>query len=184
MVLEKEIYFVEKHSKDTGDIIEKYADGEGYQNKMKNLIEEIRVWKDRVRGIEGTFVREETTVENQKERMQTIMKENTELGVQVEAMQKELKSKQDPAGAGDGGKPEDKERLGKEADEVRRKFDEEEKKHKKKLNDDDKNIRELEIKLEEIKKELREKEKENRILNFKISTQKRAIKHNQLKPVR
>ena len=48
MVLEKEIYFVEKHSKDTGDIIEKYADGEGYQNKMKNLIEEIRVWKDRV----------------------------------------------------------------------------------------------------------------------------------------
>lgn len=84
-VLDKEIYFIEKQNKDTGDIIERYADGEGYMNKMKNLIEEIRVWKDRVRGLESHFVREENTVEQQKERMQQVMKENTELGTQVEA---------------------------------------------------------------------------------------------------
>ena len=58
-----------------------------------------------------------------------------------------MMSKKEPGGAGDTGKPEDKERLGKEAEDVQRKFEDEEKKHKKKLVDDDKNIFELEERL-------------------------------------
>ena len=116
--------------------------------------------------------------------MQLQMKENQELGAQVEQMQKDLAAQQrDLTPSVDPLKAEEKEKIEKDTQEMRKKFEGEEKKHKKQATDGEKNIRELEAKLEAVQRELREKEKENRILNFKISTQRRTIKHKQLKPV-
>ena len=80
-------------------------------------------------------------------------------------------------------KAEEKDKIEREIQEMRKKFEEEEKKHKKQATEEDKKIKELEAQLAAVQRDLREKEKENRILNFKISTQRRTIKHNQLKPV-
>lgn len=50
--LEKKVKELEKQHKYQGKALEKLANEEEYQQKMKSLVDELRVWKEKVRKLE------------------------------------------------------------------------------------------------------------------------------------
>ena len=50
--LEKKVKELEKQHKDQGKALEKMANEEEFQAKMKCLVDELRVWKEKVKRIE------------------------------------------------------------------------------------------------------------------------------------
>lgn len=50
--LEKKVKELEKQHKDQGKALEKMANEEEFQNKMKCLVDELRIWKEKVKKLE------------------------------------------------------------------------------------------------------------------------------------
>lgn len=50
--LQKKIKDLEKINKDQGDALEKITEGDEFQYQIKNLIDEIRMWKEKSKKIE------------------------------------------------------------------------------------------------------------------------------------
>ncbi len=67
--MEKKVKELEKQHKDQGKALEKLANEDEYQAKMKSLVDELRVWKEKVRKLEAQQEREEQSRKNQTEKI-------------------------------------------------------------------------------------------------------------------
>lgn len=86
--LTRKIKDLEKVNKDQGLALQKITDGDEYQYKIRNLVDEIRMWKDKCRTIDDQGVKQENTLELQKERMQKLQKDNDKLEKKIDELQK------------------------------------------------------------------------------------------------
>ncbi len=62
--LEKKVRDLEKQHKSQGKALEKLANEEEYQAKMKGLVDELRVWKEKVKKLELQQEKEENSRKN------------------------------------------------------------------------------------------------------------------------
>lgn len=67
--LEKKVKDLEKLHKSQGKALEKLANEDEYHAKMKSLVDELRVWKEKVRKIELQQEREENSRKSQSEKI-------------------------------------------------------------------------------------------------------------------
>ena len=67
--LEKRLKELEKQHKNQGKALEKLANEDDYQHKMKSLVDELRVWKEKVRKLEVQQEREENSRKQQSEKI-------------------------------------------------------------------------------------------------------------------
>lgn len=59
--LEKQVKQMEKQNNDQGKALDKLTNDVEYHNKIKNLVEELRVWKDKVKKIEKACLKDKDT---------------------------------------------------------------------------------------------------------------------------
>lgn len=67
--LERKVKDLEKQHKSQGKALEKLANEEEYQAKMKSLVDELRVWREKVRKLEQQQEKEENSRKNQSEKI-------------------------------------------------------------------------------------------------------------------
>jgi uncharacterized protein YihD (DUF1040 family) len=70
------VKLLEKQHKSQGKALEKLANEDEYQAKMKSLVDELRVWKEKVRKLEIKQEKEEISRKNQSEKIQVVQEEN------------------------------------------------------------------------------------------------------------
>ena len=74
--LEKKIKEMEIRHKEQGKALEKLANEEDFQNKLRSQVDELRVWKDKVRKLQEQQEKEEKSKQNQEEMLKQIVAEN------------------------------------------------------------------------------------------------------------
>lgn len=74
--LEKQVKQMEKQNNDQGKALDKLTNDVEYHNKIKNLVEELRVWKDKVKKIEKACLKDKDTRIEQIERIKKVEEEN------------------------------------------------------------------------------------------------------------
>ena len=62
--LEKRIKEMEIKQKEQGKALERLANEEEYQNRLRGLVDELRVWKDKVRRLQEQQEKEERSKNN------------------------------------------------------------------------------------------------------------------------
>ena len=76
MELEKKVKELERQHKEQGKVLEKMANEEEFQAKMKSLVDELRVWKEKVKRLEMQQEKEEQTRKSQAEKIKQVQEEN------------------------------------------------------------------------------------------------------------
>lgn len=74
--LEKKVKELERQHKEQGKVLEKMANEEEFQAKMKSLVDELRVWKEKVKRLEMQQEKEEQTRKSQAEKIKQVQEEN------------------------------------------------------------------------------------------------------------
>lgn len=82
--LKKTIKVLEKQSKDIGKELLKLTEGDDYNYKIRNLIDEIRMWKEKIRHRQEVYDKAENTTHLQTERLSNIERDNAKLMSKVE----------------------------------------------------------------------------------------------------
>lgn len=82
--LKKTIKVLEKQSKDIGKELLKLTEGDDYNYKIRNLIDEIRMWKEKIRHRQDVYDKAENTTHLQTERLSNIERDNAKLMSKVE----------------------------------------------------------------------------------------------------
>lgn len=67
---------MEKQNTDQGKALDKLTNDTEYHNKIKNLVEELRVWKEKVKKLERQCEKDKDTRKEQIERIKKIEEEN------------------------------------------------------------------------------------------------------------
>mmetsp|Transcript_22719 Transcript_22719/g.21904 ORF Transcript_22719/g.21904 Transcript_22719/m.21904 type:complete len:95 (-) Transcript_22719:665-949(-) len=70
--LEKSIKLLERENSDQGKALDKLSSGVEYHTKIKNLVEELRVWKDKVKKLEKRSQKDKETRKQQVEMIKKI----------------------------------------------------------------------------------------------------------------
>ena len=93
--LEKQIRQQERCNKDQGKALDKMTNGVDYQIKIKNLVEELRIWKEKVKKLEMDSMREEETRKEQLSRIKKIESENQKFNSQLESIRMKKRQLED-----------------------------------------------------------------------------------------
>jgi hypothetical protein len=89
--MEKKIRMYEKVQKDQGELLTRIDEGEDpEQKKLKQLIEEIRMWKEKVKTQEINIDREEDTSTRKIKKIDELKKENGENELKLEEYKKKF----------------------------------------------------------------------------------------------
>ena len=127
--LEKAIKQLEKQNNDQGKALDKLTNDVENHNKIRNMVEELRVWKEKVKKLEKMCKKDKETRKEQIERIKRIEEENRKYQDELEVVLEKKKSKQvqeqQPAL--------DVDQLTYEKDQMKMEFAEEEKKQKQEL---------------------------------------------------
>mmetsp|Transcript_16021 Transcript_16021/g.24860 ORF Transcript_16021/g.24860 Transcript_16021/m.24860 type:complete len:96 (-) Transcript_16021:473-760(-) len=67
---------MEVKQKELGKALEKMSNEDDYQNKLRGLVEELRVWKDKVRKLQDQQDKEEKSMQSQQKMLLQIQEEN------------------------------------------------------------------------------------------------------------
>jgi hypothetical protein len=158
---------------------------EEFQAKMRTLVDELRVWKEKVKKLESQQDKEEQTRKFQSEKIVQVQEENKKYQTVIDQLKlkKGIVDQEKLAQEEHVMKEADLERLEQEKMALEKQVTEEDKRHRLELRKWERKIKESEQRLDSFNKELKEKEQENRISKLKIKEMRRLIKHNQLKPI-
>ncbi len=170
-----------KEIKDKELILENLAKSDDPSYKIKNMINEIRMWKEKIINRRELYEKNEGNVNNQSERLPEIEKENDELIGQIQALdakidfaenkRKDKKAKKDLQDIGDSVKQaKDKYEL------CKKNFEKEVKQQQKKTD-------EITSERDALYRRVKELDQEKRISTLKLREVGRMLKHNQLNPI-
>lgn len=179
--LKKVIHELEKQSKDKGKELERLTEGDDYNYKIRNLIDEIRMWKEKIRHREEVYERADSTLHLQSERLQTLEKENQELMSKIQNLDNKI----------DLGKTNSKnadlkkklEAIDEEKMAAKDQYESTQTLNRNELKNEKKELTEQESKRDQLMSRLKELDQEKRISTFKLREVGRILKHNQLKPL-
>jgi len=88
--LRKQIKDLEKLSKDKGKALEKLTDGDDYNYKIRNMIDEVRMWKEKIKHRQDIYEKNENGIEFKSDRMNTLEKENQSLMEQIQSLNSKI----------------------------------------------------------------------------------------------
>lgn len=88
--LRKQIKDLEKLSKDKGKALEKLTDGDDYNYKIRNMIDEVRMWKEKIKHRQDIYEKNENGLELKSDRMNTLEKENQSLMEQIQSLNSKI----------------------------------------------------------------------------------------------
>lgn len=172
---------LKKEIKDKELILENLAKSDDPSYKISSMINEIRMWKEKIHHKQEVFEKNESHVASQNERLPEIEKENDEIMSQIqshdakidldEGKKRNKEAKKDLQNIGDEMK------TAKEKYELCIKNNEKEAKHQQK--EVDKIAAERDI----LYRRVKELEQEKRISTLKLREVGRMLKHNQLNPI-
>ena len=83
MELDKVIKQLEKQNTDQGKALDRLTNDVEYHNKIKNLVEELRIWKEKVKKIEKACTKDKETRKEQIERIKQIEEENRKYSQEI-----------------------------------------------------------------------------------------------------
>ena len=179
--MRKQIKDLEKLSKDKGKQLERLTDGDDYNYKIRNTIDDIRMWKEKIRHREEVYDRNENTVQQQNERLETLEKENRALMSKIQSLDSKIdlepvknKNSKDNAAL---------ETINKDKQAAKEEFEYTQKNHRKEMKQAQKEVAELTDKRDTLYTRLKELDQEQRISTLKLREVGRILKHNQLKPL-
>ena len=92
--LEKAIKQLEKQNNDQGKALDKLTNDVENHNKIRNMVEELRVWKEKVKKLEKMCKKDKETRKEQIERIKRIEEENRKYQDELEVVLEKKKSKQ------------------------------------------------------------------------------------------
>lgn len=179
--LKKQIKDLEKMSKDKGKALERLTDGDDYNYKIRNMIDEIRMWKEKIKHREEVYDRNENTVQLQGERMSAIEKENQVLMDKIQKIDSKLDL--EPSKATRPADEKALENLNNEKIKAKEKYELVQANNNKELKQVEKEISELTAKRDALYTKMKELDQEQRISTLKLREVGRILKHNQLKPL-
>lgn len=179
--LKKQIKDLEKMSKDKGKALERLTDGDDYNYKIRNMIDEIRMWKEKIRHRQEVYERNEGTVELQSERMTTLDKENQQLMSKIQSLDANIKL--EPEKAKNSKENNALDSIHNEKKAVKEEYEQSQKLHRKEMKQTQKEIQELTEKRDSLYTKVKELDQEQRISTLKLREVGRILKHNQLKPL-
>lgn len=179
--LRKLIKDLEKQSKDKGKELEKLTEGNDYNYKIRNMIDEIRMWKEKIRHRQEVYDQANNTVQLKSERLETLEKENASLMSKIESMNSNIDLSQNNSKPGKVKKELDT--IGKEKQKAKEKFEQAQLQNRNEIKAEEKEIQDLESQRDDLLTKLKELDQEKRISTFKLKEVGRVLKHNQLKPL-
>ena len=74
---------LEKQNTDQGKALDRLTNDVEYHNKIKNLVEELRIWKEKVKKIEKACNKDKETRKEQIERIKKIEEENKKYSTEI-----------------------------------------------------------------------------------------------------
>lgn len=169
---------LEKVKKENGETLERLTSGDAYSNKMKGIMVELKIWKDKQDRLDRKYAASDEVEEKQKERQGKVSGEIDELKSQI---QQESKNAEPDKPSADRSSElekamEEKELVKKDYEENKDTLTKDRKLRNKALKDKKKE-RDL------LAQRLRELDQENRISELKYKDVKRKMRHNHLRPI-
>lgn len=149
--------------------------------KISNMINEIRMWKEKIQKKEELFDRNDSTEQMQAEKLVEIENENNELMNKIQSIDSKIEI--DPGKAKDPSKSREIEKLNEEVKAKKEKLEEKQKENEKELKQLQKKISEIEAERDMLYTKAKELGQEQRISTLKLREVGRLLKHNQLNPI-
>ena len=185
--LEKEKSTLLKYEKIHQNALDSAFNSNTYPEKIKNLRNELRVNKEKLKELVSKEKKEEKTLAGQHERCVDLENKIRKLFELIKAKKKEGEAEEKSKKI-EGNELEVNEFLVKDLQEQIARAEsekaEKEGKLKKRIKELETQIREKKHHLEMLKIKVREKEQESRISLMRITEAKKLVKHNQLRPIR
>ena len=185
--LEKEKNTLMKYEKIHQNALDSALNSNTYPEKIKNLRNELRTNKDRLKELVKKEKKEERTLAGQHERCVDLEKKIRNIFELIKAKKKEGET-EEKSKKNEENEFEVNEFLLKDIQEQISRAEsekiEKEGKLKKRIKELETQIREKRHHLEMLKIKVREKEQESRISLMRIAEAKKLVKHNQLRPMR
>eukprot|EP00344_Euplotes_crassus_P010846 CAMPEP_0197005254 /NCGR_PEP_ID=MMETSP1380-20130617/28662_1 /TAXON_ID=5936 /ORGANISM="Euplotes crassus, Strain CT5" /LENGTH=418 /DNA_ID=CAMNT_0042424331 /DNA_START=109 /DNA_END=1366 /DNA_ORIENTATION=+ len=172
---------LKKEIKDKELLLKNLAKSDDPSYKIKNMINEIRMWKEKIAARQELYEKNENNVNGQSERLPEIEKENEELMGQIQSL--DAKIDLENSKKKDKRAKKDLEDIGENVKTSKEKFEMGKKNHEKEIKAQKKKTDEAEKEREELYKKLKELGQEKRISSLKLREVGRMLKHNQLNPI-
>lgn len=179
--LKKQIYDIEKMTKDKGKELEKLTDGEAYSYQISNLINEVRMWREKIRTRQETYDRANGTTQMQADRLVVLEKDNEALMQKIKSLNVNVDSSQPKSKAAEC--KSQMTELSKDKKAAKDLLEQKQAENRKAVLKEKKDIAELKAKRDQLMTKLKEQDQEKRISTYKLREVKRDLKHNQLKPL-
>jgi hypothetical protein len=179
--LKKTIHELEKQSKDKGNQLERLTEGDDYNYKIRNLIDEMRMWKEKIRHREEAYEKAGSTVQLQDEHMGTLEKENQDLMSKIQGMNSKIDLSKTTTK--DTGLQAKLDSINEEKLKAKDQYETTQTLNSNEIKLEKKEIAKLESNRDQLMTKLKELDQERRISTFKLREVGRILKHNQLKPL-
>ena len=180
--LRKQIKDLEKLSKDKGKELEKLTEGDDYNYKIRNMIDEVRMWKEKIRHRQEIYEKNENGLEFKSDRMSTLEKENQSLMDQIQSLNSSINL--DPINKPKTSKENSEiEVLMEDKKRAKEELEQKQKENRLELTKFKKEVEGLKNKRDILMTRVKELNQEQRISTFKLKEVGRILKHNQLKPL-
>lgn len=145
------------------------------------MIDEVRMWREKIRHREELYAKNEGTVQLQSDRMATLEKENQKLMEAIQSLDSKINF--DPVKDKAKNNSPEMEELNKKKQEAKEKLEQKQKESRLEIKQMQKEIAELSAKRDALMTRAKELNQEQRISSFKLKEVGRVLKHNQLKPI-
>ena len=175
------IYDLKKTVKDKELILENLAKSDDPSYKVSNMINEIRMWKEKIMNREALYEHNESTMQTQSEKLSEIENENEELMKRIQ--EADAKIDLEPEKAKGAEQDQQMEKVNEEIKVAKEKYEKAREEGEKNLKAEQKEIKELKAERDTLYGKLKELEQERRISNLKLREVGRMLKHNQLNPI-
>lgn len=180
--LRKQIKDLEKLSKDKGKALEKLTDGDDYNYKIRNMIDEVRMWKEKIKHRQEIYEKNENGLELKSDRMNTLEKENQSLMDQIQNLNSNINL--DPISKPKKTKENSEiEVLMEDKKRAKEELEQKQKENRLEIGKLKKEVESLQNKRDILMTRVKELNQEQRISTFKLKEVGRVLKHNQLKPL-
>ena len=172
---------LKKAVKDKELILENLAKTDDPSYKISNMINEIRMWKEKIQNREALYERNESTVAMQDDKMAEIEKENEELMSKIQQLDSNIQLEPRKGRNQDIGNA--MEKAQEEIKNAEEKYETIRKTKEKELKLAQKKLNEKKAERDEFYRKAKELDQEHRISTLKLREVGRMLKHNQLNPL-
>lgn len=172
---------LKKVIKDKELILENLAKSDDPSYKIKNMINEIRMWKEKIQKREELYERNEGSLQLQTEKLPEVEKENEELIRNIQNLDSNIELK--PSRFKNKEMEKELEKISEEIKSSKESYELVKKDNAKELKNLKKKIDEAKAERDELYRKLKELNQEKRISDLKLREVGRMLKHNQLNPI-